>query len=347
MTEWPALHFEQAWWLWIWPVSTLILGWLVYRDYLHTPGSILWSANQGRVRHPQLGILRRLKASSGPGSKDLLGAWLVYSLFALGIHAALARPFYHGEQLPPPPSQRDAMFIIDSSISMVLKDYLVDGQRVDRMSMLKSVMQHLIDRLEGNRLGIIAFSEQAQVLVPLTDDYAVLRYQVRRLRPASLTGRTSRPGQALLYALGRLDQDKKKSGAHPDLVLISDINRPDRQIDPRIAAEYLASQGYHLHVIGIGGASYAAGDKESHGLIYHPSNFALLKAVAEHGKGHFYWAKDTASLQAAIRTIQQAEKQSSEVEPRFVPQALFQWPLGFSLLLLTLLSLPWRWRGGA
>jgi Ca-activated chloride channel family protein len=206
------------------------------------------------------------------------------------------------------------------------------------MTMLKSVMRHLIDHLQGNRIGIVTFAEQAYTLVPLTADYNVLRTQVQRLKPATLTGRTSNLGQALLYTVHSLKQQETEDNK-PVLVLVSDVNRPDRRIDPRAVAEYLAGKGFRLYVIGIGGASYAAGDKQHGGLIYHPSNFALLETVAERGNGQFYWAKNTASLKAAVQSIQSAEQHTIESEPRYIPIPLYHWPLLFSIGWLGLWSL--------
>jgi len=289
-------------------------------------------------------LLRRLYTSpANAAPRYRFWQWAGYSVFLLGVHLALAKPFYHGEQLPEPPSYRDAVFVIDSSVSMVLKDYVIDDQRVDRMTMLKHVMRHMINRLEGNRIGVVAFSEQAYTLVPLTADYSVLRTQINRLKPAALTGRASHPGRALLYTLRTLEQHQNdQEDKRPVLILVSDVNRPDRQIDPRVAADYIASQGYRLHVIGIGGASYAAADEQQGGLIYHPSNFALLEAIAERGNGRFYWAKNTHSLQTAINAIQAAEQQIVTAEPRHVPVTLYPWPLLASVLWLALLSLPIR-----
>ncbi|TDY02818.1 vWA domain-containing protein [Thiohalophilus thiocyanatoxydans] len=344
MNDWPTLQFDAPLWLWLWPVSMVLLGGLLQRGYLHALGSSLRRYASGRFRHPQTGLLRRLyRSPAGAAPRYRLWQWAGYGLFLLGVHLALAKPFYQGEQLPQPPSYRDAMFVIDSSVSMVLKDYVIDEQRVDRITMLKHVMRHLIDRLQGNRIGVVAFSEQAYTLVPLTADYPVLRTQIDRLKPASLTGRTSHPGRALLYTLDTLEQQQDDdSEQRPVLILVSDVNRPDRQIDPRVAAEYIASQGYRLHVIGIGGASYAADDEQQGGLIYHPSNFALLEAIAEQGNGNFYWARNTDSLQTAIEAIQKAEQRVIEAEPRHVPIPLYQWPLLASLIVLALLSLPIR-----
>jgi Ca-activated chloride channel family protein len=339
------IQFASPLWLWLWPLTTLILGLLLKHGYLLDPGEIQQRRVQARYRHPQIALLRQLYGQVASRRPGLTGwQWLGYSLVALGLHGALAQPYKLGARLPDPPGYRDTVFIIDSSVSMVLKDYVIGERRVDRMTMMKHVMSHFVRGLKDNRIGIVSFSENAYTLVPLTDDYSVLLAQIKRLRPAALTGRTSRPGQALLYTSQSLTEQLNEEAPRPTLVLISDVNRPDRQVDPRVAAEFLATQGYHLHVIGIGGASYAAGDDEQRGLIYHPSNFALLQAIAERGNGQFYWAKNTRTLQDTIRAIQDREKHTVNAAPRYVPVTLYQWPLLFALICLALISLPGRSR---
>ena len=334
-----AVHFQHPAWLWAWPVSVVVLGGLLHRGFLTRLAQVPRVFTAQRYRHPRLGLLRQLRDSHPrqPAKAGLLWRWFGYALLLLGLHTALAFPYRDGQQLPTPPEYRDTLFLLDTSVSMVLRDYLVDEQRVDRMTMLKSVLNYFIDQLQGNRIGLIAFSEQPYTVVPLTADYTLLESMVRRLKPAVLTGRSSDLGKALLYAVQQLEQteaNRKK----PVLVLLTDVNRSRRDVDPRAVAAYLHGQGYRLHTIGIGAASYEAQDKDYRGLIYHPVNFGLLEAIAENGGGQFYWADSAGSLQAAMQAIQREERRKVNVEPRHITIPLYQWPLLASLAWLVLLQ---------
>ena len=226
---------------------------------------------------------------------------------------------------------------------MVLRDYLVAGERTDRMTILKSVLTHFIEQLKGNRIGLIVYSEHPYTLVPLTADYALLKTMVRILEPAVLTGRTSDVGKSLLYTLQQVEQmDVADQSQKPVLVLITDVNRTYREMDPGAIAAYLHDQGYRLHTVGIGASSYEAQEHDSTGLIYQPTNFALLESIAEQGGGQFYWADNAGSLQEAIQTIQSAERRQVEAEPRHVAIPLYQWPLLISLGWILVLQLRTR-----
>ncbi|MDH5181830.1 MAG: VWA domain-containing protein [Gammaproteobacteria bacterium] len=341
-----TVRFEQPAWLWLWLISALLLGLLIRYGTLALPGYLPDLFHIKHFRHTRLDLIQE-HLQQAPSRKHAVKPvlhWLQYVLLFLLLHIALAQPYKQGKQLPEPPAYRDTIFMVDTSISMLLKDYLVDGKRVDRMTMMKSVLHHFITRLEGNRIGVIAFSEQVYTLVPLTDDYELLKVMIRRLQPAVLTGRTSHPGKALLYTLQQLRQTQIHDNK-PVLVLVSDVNRPDREIDPAAVSGYLKQQGYRVHTIGIGAGSYKAGDTEYRGLIFHPASFNILKSIATEGDGKFYWADNAASLREALLAIQSGERHKIEAAPRFIQIPLYHWPLLLALFGIFLQQLvTWRHR---
>ena len=115
------------------------------------------------------------------------------------VAIALAQPYQKGQKLPAPPSYHDIVFLVDTSVTMSLMDYQLNDQRIERMTMLKNVLDHFITSLDGSRIGVNVFSEQVYTLAPLTTDYDLLGIQLKRLESAVLTGRTSNPSQAMLY----------------------------------------------------------------------------------------------------------------------------------------------------
>lgn len=341
-----AIHFQHPGWLWAWALSLLGISLLLRSQRLVSLAQLPEWTGARRYRHPRLSILRRLYGQQ-VATQAARTAWLRWSQYAvllLCIHVALAQPYRLGQQLPTPPEYRDTVFVIDTSISMILRDYLVEGERTQRMTILKSVLTHFIEQLKGNRIGLIVFSEQAYTLAPLTADYTLLKSLVRRLDAAVLTGRTTDVGTGLLYTLQQLQQmEIAKDQQKPALVLITDVNRSRRDVDPRAIAAHLHTQGYRLYTVGIGASSYEAQEKDSHGLIYQPANFALLEEIAQRGGGRFFWADNVGSLQAAIAAIQSAERRQVKVEPRYVTISLYQWPLLAGLTWILVLQLWASW----
>lgn len=340
---WQQLQWLTPSWWWLPPLGLLALGVFEFllRGRVLGPGYIPFRRREPVMRHPAAGTLARLQRRT-PHRRTTLHIVLRYlghAILLILLAAALAQPYRLGKRLPDPSPYREVMFILDTSVSMVLRDYMVNGKRVDRMSMLKGVMHRFVDELKGSRLGVIAFSESAYTLVPMTLDYHLLTTQVDRLEPASLTGRTSRVSEALLYSAASLLSARDRQGHLPLLVLISDIQRPYRDIDPRLVAEQLHGQGYTLHTIAMGAASAEARERNGRGLIYQPVNFPLLQAMAERGGGRFFWARDSDSLEKAILEIQNSEKREVQAAPRYIRLELYQWPLAAALGWLLLLQL--------
>ncbi|MEJ2391496.1 MAG: VWA domain-containing protein [Gammaproteobacteria bacterium] len=331
-------------WLLIIPFALLLLAWLLWRNprCLLPFASLLHGLGVRRYRHPQYSVLQALQQEkqSRAMKRRWLAQFLSYAVLLTLFCLALAQPYRLGARLPAPQQHRDIIFIVDTSLNMTLRDYVVNGQRMSRMTMLKQVLQQFVSALHGNRIGLVVFSEQPYDYVPLTNDYGLLQYQIRRLRAAVLTGRTSNISRALLYSLRQVKQDEQSSpGARPVLVLISDANRSARHIDPRAAAAYLARQHLRLHTIAIGAGSYAGAEKHRLTLIYHPASFYLLQGIARAGDGKFFWAKDEASLQQALRAINAASLRATTAAPQYVRQPLYMWPLLLALIWLSLWQL--------
>jgi Ca-activated chloride channel family protein len=334
------LAITQPLWLYAIPVCLGLLAWLLWRwpDSLRAPSSLLLSVTRRAYRHPEYAQLQALQQSATVqhATRHWLLRFLAYAVLLSLLLLALSQPYRLGKRLPTPEQHRDIVFVVDTSLNMVLRDYVVAGQRVDRLSMLKSVLHQFIQALHGNRIGLIVFSEQPYYYVPLTNDYHLLQYQLQRLQAAVLTGRTSDISRALLYSLRWLEPaGENPSAPKPVLVLISDANRTARHIDPRAAARYIAQRHIHLHTIAIGAGSYAGEDTQHQSLIYHPASFYLLEGIAKAGEGQFFWAKDQASLQQALQAINTTEMRQTKPEPQFVQQPLYMWPLLLALLWLS------------
>ncbi|MEJ2142619.1 MAG: VWA domain-containing protein [Gammaproteobacteria bacterium] len=330
------LQFDKPQWLIAIPVSAILLGMLLWK-VPQLLGNWQRLSEKGR-NYTYYFPNRALLETGRPGNQQknkyviFLLQYTRYFLLLTLIFIALAQPYKKGQQLPDPPSYHDIVFLVDTSITMALKDYQIDGQRIERMSMLKKVLEHFIHALDGSRIGINVFSEKVYTLSPLTTDYDLLGKQLNRLESAVLTGRTSNPSQAMLFT----SRQYQHSATKPALVMLTDINRPDRKIDPRVAAEYLSTQGFHLHIIGIGAGSQQAENTEDiSGLIYQPANFRLLEEIAVAGKGQFYWTKDLNSLNDALDNIRQTEKRQVELKPEFIKLPLYSWFVGLALLWIT------------
>ena len=109
---------------------------------------------------------------------------------------ALAGPQFGDQVEEVVPRGSDLYVLIDVSRSMLAQD--VPPSRLGRA---KADVAALLNRLEGERVGLIAFAGQAVVKCPLTVDYDAFRRSLDELDPASAPRGGTAIGDAIRKAL--------------------------------------------------------------------------------------------------------------------------------------------------
>ena len=98
--------------------------------------------------------------------------WLLWSLLVL----AIARPQFIEEPIRRVVPTRDLLLLVDLSGSMEARDFTnAAGEKVDRLSAVKEVLDDFLTRREGDRVGLIVFGNAAFVQVPFTQDLDACR----------------------------------------------------------------------------------------------------------------------------------------------------------------------------
>ena len=75
----------------------------------------------------------------------------------------------------------DIVMALDLSGSMISEDFVVRGERVNRVDMAKSVLKTFIDKRPNDRIGLVVFAAQAYIATPLTLDHDYLQENLARL----------------------------------------------------------------------------------------------------------------------------------------------------------------------
>src|SRR5665213_1120132 len=108
--------------------------------------------------------------------------WLVLALFIV----ALAQPRLAKSITTVRASGVDIVVAFDMSLSMLSEDFVVDGKRVDRFNMARTVLENFIDKRPDDRIGLVVFATQAFIATPLTLDHDYLRENLDRLEITSI-----------------------------------------------------------------------------------------------------------------------------------------------------------------
>lgn len=318
-------------WLWLYP-TLLVVAYIWNKTSSAEPvtGGIEADAANSHVFHPYSAeIGSYTKTGSVYYTWRTISLWLVLALLTL----ALAQPERVGKRLPDPLPQRDIVFIVDTSVSMTLRDYIVDGQRVSRMAVVKGVLDEFVRKLKGSHLSVIVFGEYAYSYVPLTNDHDFVRKMLARMQ-TTMAGRFNAIGDGVALAV-----KAAKTNRHTVLVLLTDADRETGEITPANAAVLAKQAGLPLYTIAIGAATLAAEEQRTSGLIYQPVNLELLDKMASTTGAKNYRAGATLALKEAIADIEKREQRKVEQAPLFQREALYMWLLYPGLLLTALLPL--------
>ena len=322
------LELAAPLWLWLWPL--MVVAALLWR--LTGPGTPAPLATGMRMprqfAHPLAGLLGTTaqQESRFPLWKRL-AIWAALGCLVL----AMAEPVRIGARLPEPPRQRDIVFIVDTSVGMLLRDYEIDGQRIKRIDLLKQVLDGLVQRLAGDRIGVVVFGESAHTLVPLTGDHTLVRHMLSRI-DTDIAGRYSAVGDAVAMAVS--EAGKRPAGERRLLMLFTDAQLPAGNIAPLAAAQLAAEAKLQLYTVAIGAASDAAAEDGGAGLVYHPADLELLQRLAERTGAASYHADSSLALEQAVGAITAREAQTRQHEPEFERLPLYHWTLLMAVLLL-------------
>ena len=161
---------------------------------------------------------------------------------------ALAGPRFGTQYEDVIPRGSDLYVLIDVSRSMLAED--VPPSRLGRA---KADVAALVNRLEGERVGLIAFAGQAVVKCPLTVDYDAVRRSLDELDPSSAPRGGTAIGDAIRKALevfqARADRDQA-------ILLITDGD--DQQSYPLEAAAVAAEHHVTIFTVGLGDTDHGA-----------------------------------------------------------------------------------------
>jgi Ca-activated chloride channel family protein len=137
------------------------------------------------------------------------------------------------------------LIALDLSRSMNVED--ISPSRLEKA---KFEINRLINRLEGDRVGLMVFTGEAFVQSPLTLDYSALRLYLDIVKTEQMPSFTSNFQAAMVKAQETFQSIEDNSDAANVLLLIADGE--NQGYDFREAAEELNESGVTIFTVGIG-----------------------------------------------------------------------------------------------
>lgn len=320
MFAWPHL-------LWLLALPVALLGWELSRRRHRT-----LSSARSKILRAEAG-LRSLKLTSfGAGQPETRLSVPRFWLF-LGLTCAivaLARPQWGRLEEPVFDQSREILLAIDLSRSMQATD--VKPSRLDRSKLL---IQSLLEKLQGERVGLVVFAGTSFLQSPLSADYEILREFLPSLGPDYLPQGGSDYG-ALLEASIRAFSTT--SAADRFLVILSDGEATDTEWRKQV--EELKNKNIRVVGLGVGTADGSMIPDGSGGLIKDDRGAvvlsklesATLQELAQATGGVYRDASAWVDLAGLVNETIESGRKGEFLEKNTVRHAeRFQWPLAFAL----------------
>lgn len=232
----------------------------------------------------------------------------------------------------------DLLIALDTSRSMLSND--VQPNRLERV---KLATQDLINQLQGDRVGLIAFAGRAFVQAPLTIDYAAVVESINDLDTKTIPEGGTNISEAITLA----DRTYGKS-AVGNRALIIFTDGEELSGDAIKTAKAAAAAGVRIFTVGVGTAQGSlipiAGQeggtafvKDSKGQVVKSKlDEKRLREIAQTTGGSYLPLENGPRTMQQIFTEGLAKMQAAEIDVRLSrrPIERYEWPLAVAIVAL-------------
>ena len=263
--------------------------------------------------------------------------WVRVILFSLAFFffvIGLCRPQVGAKLSERETKGAEIMICLDVSNSMLAQDYSPD--RLDRA---KLAISRIVDKLDGDRIGLIVFAGSSFVQLPITTDYVSAKMFLNSISTSSVPVQGTAIGEAIHTAARSFSAQSEKSRA---IIVITDGE--NHEDDPVAAAEEVAEMGVKVYTIGVGTLQGQPIPKDGELMKDKEGNIVVtrldedtLRKVADAGNGAYVHAgNEEFGLNPIVDDIRRMEDEryNSVVFEEYDEQ--FMYFLGAALLLLVL-----------
>ena len=233
----------------------------------------------------------------------------------------------------------DIVFAIDVSKSMLAEDIAPN-----RLEKSKRLVSQIINELNTDRVGIIAYAASALPVLPITTDYSTARMFLQSLNSDMLSSQ----GTAVLEAL-KLSKEFYDDQNQTNRVLCILSDGEDHEFDNNNIKDLIEDVGITIFSIGLGTNKGAPIPIKSKGIVesYKKNiegdvvitklNAPLLKKFANSSNGIYLEGYNTDEVVSnIIKELKEMDKKEFESKQFVAYKDQFQWFLGIGLFFLCL-----------
>lgn len=224
----------------------------------------------------------------------------------------------------------DVVLALDISQSMMAEDI-----KPSRMERAKKFTQTLIQKLKGERIGLILFAGNAYLQMPLTTDYSAAQLFVKSANTKLAPSQGTAIGDAVDLAEKTFDEENK---SHKALIIISDGENHEPNAMEII--QQAGENGLMIFTIGVGTTTPTMIPFERGGRIDYKRdksgkpvrsalNEEMMISIAENGNGAYF------NIAQGSQIIDYLKDRIDKVEKRELEQRVFnEYESYFQLFLI-------------
>jgi Ca-activated chloride channel family protein len=233
----------------------------------------------------------------------------------------------------------DIVFALDVSKSMLAEDIAPN-----RLEKAKRIVSEIINTLNNDRVGVIAYAATALPILPITDDYSTAKTFLQSLNTDMLSSQGTAIIQSINLAQKFYDDEDQTNRV---LCILSDGE--DHEVERQNLLELAEQSGIIIITIGLGSVKGApipikennivkSYKKDENGdVVVTKLNTQLLNTIANSSSGIYIEGVNTELVVEEIsKRLKEMDKKEFESKQFVAYKDQFQWFISFAILFLSL-----------
>jgi len=233
----------------------------------------------------------------------------------------------------------DIVFALDVSKSMLAEDIAPN-----RLEKAKRIVSELINTLNNDRVGIIAYAASALPILPITDDYSTAKTFLQSLNTEMLSSQGTAIIESINLSKKLFDNEDQTNKV---LCILSDGE--DHEIENQNIIQLAQQSGITIITVGLGsqkGSPIPIKEKnivksykkdENGDVVISKLNKDLLSSISSSSNGIYVDGSNTEIVVESIfERLKEMDKKEFESKQYVAYKDQFQWFIGFAILFLCL-----------
>jgi Ca-activated chloride channel homolog len=233
----------------------------------------------------------------------------------------------------------DIVFAIDVSKSMLAEDVAPN-----RLEKAKRLVSQIINQLNSDRVGVIAYAATALPILPITNDYSTAKMFLESLNTEMLSSQGTAILESITLAKDYYDDENQTNRV---LCILSDGE--DHELENQNISEIVEATGITIFTIGIGTLKGAPIPMKINNIVQsYKKDFEgevvitklipeLLEELANSSSGIYIEGTNTEEVvDTIIEELKKMDKQEFESKQFIAYKDQFQWFIAIALIFLCL-----------